>query len=119
MGRVIRGNLRRVVALIFGPDAWSVQAASLGQATNTWSPMSAGTSPRGRGQYTGDPGFGVNRMAGRTLPPQHYAAVTAPITDPSSYALGYGAGTSGQPGMPQTGLDVVQGLGGVGQSWGT
>lgn len=110
-GRVIPGNGHVVATVVYEPDAWSVQAASLGLATNTFSPMSAGrhspgASPRG---FVGDRGYGVNRWAGRT--PYQQGAVQAlgapvqPILTPLSQRLGIGAMPAGQPGFPSTGQD--------------
>lgn len=109
--KVIPGNGRTTVALVFGPDAHSLRlAGSMAIATNTFSPMAAGVHSPGasaRG-FVGDRGFGVNRMGGRTDPLQFYAgaaAATAPVSDPLSRRLGLGAMTSGQPGLPSTGQD--------------
>lgn len=106
-GRVIPGNGHIVTALVFTPDQHSIRAAGLGLATNTFSPMSAGrhTSGTSRG-FTGDPGYGVNRMTGRTDPVQFFAGAAAavrPVGDPRSRRLGIGAGAAGQPGLPSTG----------------
>jgi len=104
--RVIPGNSRVVTAVYTVPDQWSVQAASLGMATNTFSPASTGIHSGGasaRG-FVGDRGYGVNRWAGETTYPlQHFRAAVAPIADPLSQRVGLGAGVSGQPGLPSTG----------------
>lgn len=107
MRRLIRNsNSQPVLAQINGPDAFATQAASLGLATLTYSPMSAGVhspgaSPRG---FVGDRGYGVNRWAGRTpYPVQQFQYPPAPIADPMSQRLGIGAGVAGQPGLPNTG----------------
>lgn len=111
MPRLIRGNARQETVTVYGPDAWSYQAASLGVATNPFGPMSAGrhTSGTPRG-YTGDRGYGVNRFAGATLfPLQSFGSAIVPIAAPipSSQLLGFGAGVSGQPGLPSTGQDAT------------
>lgn len=107
--RVIPGNVRTVAVATTVPDAWGVQAASLGLVTNTYSPASAGRhGPRpGAAGFTGDPGFGVNRWSGAgsdqvVVQPLMGPAI-APVTDPESQRLGFGAGVSGQPGLPSTG----------------
>ncbi len=110
-GRVVPGNGRVVAALVFDADAWSVQAASLGLATNTFSPMSVGVHSPGASSrgVVGDRGYGVNRWAGRT--PYQQGAVQAlgapvqPILTPMSQRLGIGAMPAGQPGFPSTGQD--------------
>lgn len=111
MPRVIRGNGRQETITVYGPDAWSYQAASLGIATNPYGAMSAGVhtsgTPRG---FSGDRGSGVNRWGGATLfPLQQFSSAVVPIAAPlpqSSY-LGFGAGVSGQPGLPSTGQDAT------------
>lgn len=107
MARTVRGNARKVTAVYTVPDPWSQQIASLGVMTNSFSPASAGihrtggASPRG---FVGDAGYGVNRWAGRTTYPlQHFSGAAAPVLDPMSQRLGFGAGTGGQPGLPSTG----------------
>jgi hypothetical protein len=104
-GRVIRGNARTVTAVVCDPDQFSLQAAGLGVATNTLSPMSAGQHSSGqRRGFTGDPGYGVNRFAGATdYAVQGFHAPIAPIIDPTAVRLGIGAGVAGQPGLPNTG----------------
>lgn len=111
MGRTVRGNARTVKAIVNDPDPWSIQIASLGVMSNTFSPGSAGihltggASPRG---FVGDRGFGVNRWAGRTrYPLQHFAGAGKPVLDPMAQRLGMGAGVSGQPGLPSTGSDAA------------
>jgi len=106
--RVIPANTKVVTAVVAGPDPFAVQAASLGVMTNTFSPAAAGihTSGQPRG-YTGDPGFGVNRWAGKsTYPLQHFSAAVVPIADPRSKRVGIGAGTSAQSGLPNTGTQA-------------
>lgn len=100
MRRTIPGNGRVALALIFDPDRWSKQAASLGVMTNTFSPASSGPGSR----YVGDPGYGVSRWAGRTTYPlQQWYGAARPVTNPQERLLGFGAGVSGQPGLPSTG----------------
>lgn len=110
--RVIPSNGRVMATTYYVPDAFARQAASLGVATNTFSPMSTGTSAPGassRGPM-GLPGYGVNRFDGALayqlgtkqdlhVPPQ-------PILDPRSRRVGIGAGVSGQPGLPSSGDDA-------------
>jgi len=115
--RTIRGTGTPTTAIVFGPDRQSVSlASSMAIATNPFSPMAAGMhssgTPRG---YSGDPGYGVNRWAGRTPPLQFFAGAAGavqPIADPRSRRLGIGAGAAGQPGLPGTGTD--QGLAALG-----
>lgn len=121
--RTIPGNGRTTVAVVFGPDRQSIQAASLGMATNTFSPMSAGVHSPGasaRG-FVGDRGYGVNRMTGKSNPVQLFAGLAAavrPIRDPRSARLGAGAGVSGQPGLPSTGTGALLGGGYAPRGWG-
>jgi hypothetical protein len=108
MGRLIRSRSKTVAALVALPDAFSLQAASLGLATNPFSAMSAGVHQAGASAkgWMGDPGYGVNRWAGRLprdQPYQHFGGATAPVTQPSAARLGIGAMVSGQPGLPSTG----------------
>lgn len=98
-GRVIPGNLRRVVGLAAVPDRQSIQIASLGIATNTNSPMSAGIGLRAYG----DSGYGVNRAAGDYGPRQAFTGIPSPIAYPGKYNVGMQAGPSDQPGYPSTG----------------
>lgn len=112
--RVVRGNGILVTGIVFEPDRWSQQAASLGQAVNTFSPMSVGRHTPGASAkgFVGDRGYGVNRWAGADAraagPRQNLAAPSAPVRAPvrSSMMLGYGAGVAGQPGLPSTGQDA-------------
>lgn len=109
--REVPGTGRVVAGLVFDPDRWSISiASSMAIATNTLSPMSAGrhTSGTTRG-FSGDRGFGVNRMTGRTGPLQFWtgaAAAIKPIQTPKSRRLGAGAMPSGQPGLPSAGQDA-------------
>lgn len=108
-GRVVPGNGQVVASVVYGPDAWSVQTASLGIMTNTFSPGSAGVGMRGLG-FTGDPGYGLNgnRFGGRTYyAKQDFTGVAGPINNPSAYLLGAGSGVAGQPGLPGTGNDAT------------
>jgi hypothetical protein len=98
-GRVVAGRAAWVTTLATVPDAWAVQAASLGIMTNTFSPASTSGNT-----YTGDRGFGVNRWAGRTIDAvQNFHGAAAPVLRPRSTRLGIGAMTAGQPGLPNTG----------------
>jgi hypothetical protein len=103
--RKVRGNARATRAVYHVPDRWSLQAASLGVITNTFSPASAGIHSSGTSRgFSGDPGFGVNRWSGEDpLPRQNFHIPPAPIADPTARRLGIGAGAAGQPGMPSTG----------------
>lgn len=111
MGRVIRNNSQPVLAVIHPPDAMSVQlATAMAVATLPFSPMAAGvhTSGTARG-FSGDPGYGVNRWAGRTpYAVQNFAGAGNPVrgVNARSKRLGAGAGVSGQPGLPNTGGDT-------------
>lgn len=108
MTRRIPGNGHPVTTWVYGADEQSKQlATTLAVAVNTFSPMAHGVHnppDRGRRGFTGDPGYGVNRWAGKTLDPvQHFAGAVQPIRDAKSKRLGAGAGVSGQPGLPSTG----------------
>jgi hypothetical protein len=100
--RIIPGNGVVVTAVVYEPDRWAVQAASLGHMTNTNSPASAGVGTRS----WGDAGYGVNRMTGRTAPLQAFAGAIMPILRPQARRLGMQAGVSGQPGLPNSGTDA-------------
>lgn len=108
MRRVIRSNNRVATTVVTLPDQFAIQAASLGFATNTFSPASAGVHSPGSSKKgpMGDPGFGVNRWAGRLplgMQLQNFGGATAPVRQPSGPRVGLGAGVSGQPGLPSTG----------------
>lgn len=106
--RVIKGNARQVTTTVFGPDAFALQAASLGIAVNPFGAMSVGRHTSGTPKgYSGDRGYGVNRWAGETIYPlQHFAGAAGPVASPAagSYLVGFGAGVGGQPGLPSTGV---------------
>ncbi len=110
--RTIPDNAHVTTAVVFGPDAHALAlAGSMAVATNTFSPMANGvhmptvdSAPTPRG-YTGDRGYGVNRMGGRTDPLQYYSSAITSIQHPVSHRLGIGAGAAGQPGLPSTGQD--------------
>jgi hypothetical protein len=127
----IPGNGRPVVAWVYGPDVHAYRAASLGHYTNTVSPAARGVhaypdaSPSG---FTGDPGYGVNRYAGKTQPVQNWYGLVAPLAaaQARSKRLGANAGVSGQPGLPSTGNDAgglsgvsYAGYGGISTGWGS
>lgn len=125
-GRVIPGNARQRAETYYVPDEFSIQAASLGFATNTNSPMSAGPGQR-TGRFFGDPGYGVNRWDGALAyelgTKQGQAGIAGPVLDPLAQRLGLGAGVSGQPGLPSTGdqtggLDSLARMGYAQQGWG-
>ena len=96
-------------SVVARPDPYSIQAASLGVMTNTFSPGSAGIHSPGasaRG-FVGDRGYGTNRWAGRTTYPyQTYGHAVVPVADPTAARLGIGAGVAGQPGLPSTGTQT-------------
>jgi hypothetical protein len=104
--RTVKGNARVATAIVTVPDQFSVQIASLGAMTNTFSPGAAGMHSPGASAkgWMGDRGYGVNRFAGE-LPYaiQNWAGGIQPIRDPVSKRLGAGAMPSGQPGLPSTG----------------
>ncbi len=110
-GRLVRGNEQVQTVITHGADAWSMQIASLGHATNTFSPMSAGRHSPGASSrgFVGDRGYGVNRWAGRASVfagnVQQVGAASAPIAKPRSNRLGANAMASGQPGYPSTGAN--------------
>lgn len=112
MTHVIPGNAEHVSTIRFGPGAISVaMASSLAIATAPFSPMAAGVhspSTQARG-YSGVPGYGVHRFAGRTGPMQEFYGAVVAVANPSrrSRRLGLGAGVSGQPGLPQSGADAT------------
>jgi hypothetical protein len=109
MGRRVPGNGQRIVTTVYGADRWSTGLArSLAIATNTFSPMAAGTHDTTGGTsrgFSGDPGYGVSRWAGRTPPRQALQRIAAPVAAPMGARLGIGAGVAGQPGLPSTGTD--------------
>lgn len=88
------------------PDPFSVQAAgSMAIATNTLSPMSTNGNT-----FRGDPGFAVNRFAGKLLQPiQLFGGNISPITYPGSIRTGMQSGPSSQPAFPGTGTDAGMG----------
>jgi hypothetical protein len=108
MGRRIPGNGHVVTSIWFGPDRQSVSlAGSMAIATNPFSPMAAGVhapATQARG-FSGDPGYGVNRYGNDVGALQSFTGAARPIAQPVSMRLGFGAGVSGQPGMPGTGQD--------------
>lgn len=98
-GRVVPGNGTQHVVTVYGPDRWSVQAASLGVVTNTRSPAASGTP------YAGDRGYGLNgnRWTGAGPNPlQAFHGAAIPVLYPQNVGIGMGAGVSGQPGWPYT-----------------
>lgn len=107
MGRVVKSRDVIVTALRGMPDAFAVQAQSLGAMVNTFSPGARGRHNGSAGAFTGDRGFGVNRWAGafpyQSGPVQQYGAAIAPVLSPPSARVGFGAMPSGQPGMPSSG----------------
>lgn len=107
--RVVPSNATVTTALVFVPDAWSVQiASSMAIATNPISPMAVGRHSSGTQLgFSGDRGSGVNRMPHR-LPfaLQNFYTAIGPISTPKSRRLGAGAMPSGQPGLPNTGGDA-------------
>src|SRR5882672_2338449 len=99
MTRVIPSNEHIMPLTVFGPgDPFSMRAANLGLWTNTFSRASRGSD------YTGVPGYGVNRFAGATpYPVQRFGQPIRPVADPFTPGVGLGSGVSGQPGWPSTG----------------
>lgn len=99
MARRIRSNENVVPLTVFGPgDDWSTHAAQLGLFTNTFSVAARGSD------YTGVPGYGVNRWAGATdYPLQRFTTPITPVSVPFTPGVGIGSGVSGQPGWPSTG----------------
>lgn len=107
MGRLIKSR-DQIVTMIRGmPDAFAVQAQSLGAIVGTFSPASIGRHDGHAGGFTGDRGFGVNRWAGafpyQSGPVQQYNRLPDPVLNPISSRTGFGAMSSGQPGLPQSG----------------
>lgn len=102
MGRTVKGQQHAQVTIINDPDRWSVQAASLGVATNAASPMARGIRDRGFQLLAGF-GLNGNRFAGDTLPHLPIHAAQQPALTPSQYNVGIGAMVSGQPGLPNSG----------------
>ena len=103
MPRTVRGNEHLVTVVQYGPgDAWSHQIAGLGLMTNTFSPVARGSD------YTGLPGYGVNRWAGATdYPLQRFGTAVVPVAVAANPGVGLGAGVSGQPGLPSTGNPLL------------
>ncbi len=90
-GRVIPGRAQVVATVVFGPDAFARQAASLAAVVHPASPASRGWV------WTGDPGVD-GRWAGRTVGPvQNFRGVAAPVMQPMSVRVG------ADPGLPSTG----------------
>lgn len=123
--RTVPGTGQRFPAVVFGPDAWSVQAASLGFTSNTSSPASSGVHETGRTGpriAAGLPGFGEARMTGPIAYElgayQAIGAPSAPVSNPIGRKLGIGAGVSGQPGLPSTGDSAGFGVAGAPLGWG-
>jgi hypothetical protein len=110
MGRLVKTRDQIVSVLRGAPDAFAIQAASLGGMTNTMSPGSRGRHDGHAGFFSGDRGFGVNRWAGafpyQSGPVQQYAQLPAPVLSPISARVGLGAMSSGQPGLPQSGMST-------------
>jgi hypothetical protein len=105
MGRTIRGRWHPQVTIVNDPDAFALQAQSLGIATLSQSPMSMGTGDRG---YIGDRGYGLNgnQFTGDTLPHLPIQAPAQPVLTPSQTNVGIGAMVSGQPGLPNSGSET-------------
>jgi hypothetical protein len=113
-GRRLPGNGRPVTTWVYDADIHAQRIASLGAYTNTFSPANYGlhgphdASPSG---YTGDPGYGVNRWAGKSaFPVQNFIGMVAPIANAKNRRLGIGVGVAGQPGLPNTGGADLSGL---------
>ena len=87
MGRVLRGNARRVLALIGVEDAYAVDFANtLAARTNTVSPSARGAQP-----ITGElPGSGVNEFTGLTGPQQQFAGVDVRLINQAGANRPYG-----------------------------
>ncbi len=108
MARRIPGNRRTVEQVWFDADRQSkALAASMAAATAPFSPMAAGVhnrSTQARG-YSGVPGMGFsgNRLLHDVGPFQNFTGAARKVSNPSWLRLGFGAGVSGQPGMPQSG----------------
>lgn len=103
--REIPANIQPAIAWVSGPDHMSqMLASSLAFATTTSGIMAAGvhTSGTDRG-FAGVNGHGVNRWAGRTDPQQGFTGAAAPNGSAEARRLGFGAGPSGSPGLPNTG----------------
>jgi hypothetical protein len=90
------------------PDPYAVQlAGSMAIATNTRSPMADNGNV-----FRGDPGFAVNRFAGKLAqdhPEQTFGGNIRPITYPNSIRVGMQSGPSSQPAFPGTGTDASLG----------
>jgi hypothetical protein len=94
-GPACGNNASAQIALTYGASAQAVQAASLGLATNTGSPMSRGTRTWG-----GDAGYGVHRFSGRLALDPHSptAGAVSPVSSPLAASVRYGTG--GGPSQP-------------------
>jgi hypothetical protein len=107
-GRIIPGNAQVTTAVVHGPDRQSLAlAASMAIAVNTDSPMSAGINSR----FWGDPGYGVNRWAGRTTSPQAYVgAAVYPVHRPPTARVGAGYGAVDGSAYPNTATSAAEDL---------
>lgn len=90
-GRVIPGTAQVVSTVVYGPDRFGIQAASLAAVVHPASPSSRGHI------WTGDPGVD-GRWAGRLVGAlQNFHGAAAPIVKPVSVRVG------ADPGLPSTG----------------
>lgn len=109
-GRLVRSRDVVTTVIHARPDGFALQAASLGLMTGTFSPGARGRHDGAAGIMTGDRGYGVNRMTGAIAyaagPVQQYGAAAAPVLAPTSARVGFGAMSSGQPGLPNTGAQT-------------
>jgi hypothetical protein len=95
MGRVLRGNVRKVITWFTVPDAYSTDLANTLAAYGPQSPASTGAQGLSN---QGLPGVGVNAFEGDCGPVQRFAGVPLPVARPLN---GFGELHAGS--LPNTG----------------
>jgi hypothetical protein len=105
----MRGSGRQAVVIVGDPDGYSLNiTTALAMATLPHSPEArGGAQGNGGGNFfRGDPGYGVNRFAGKLMGAlQTFGTPVAPINRPARGSVRYGmqAGPSQAPAYPSTG----------------
>lgn len=104
-GNKIPDNSHAVTTIVYGPSPESVElAASMAIANSPASPMASGVHSNGGGFASAVQGYGVNRFGGKIpYAAQEFYSAVRTSAEPLNLRLGYGAGVSGQPGLPSTG----------------
>lgn len=112
MARSLRGSGRQAVVIVGDPDGYSTGlATAMAVATLTQSPEArgGGVGNGGGNFFRGDPGFGVNRFAGKLLGAvQTFTTPVRPINSPlrGSVRFGMQAGPSNPAAYPSTGANA-------------